>query len=432
MRTKAIATASVLTAVALGLSACGTSTESAPANQAAAASAIDKCKPAESTIKLAFAPQGTPAVEHAKKVMEQKFPGLKIDAVPAQSGNYSDLTKQIVADSAVGKRPDLIMTGLGQLRFWTDTFNPATIDPATLPDGYQKQFLSAGKVGDKSYLAPFQISTPVMLVNKTLLADAGITDPASIKTFGQVVEVAKKVTEKTGKPSINIASDDLPDWFSQALVQSSGEKFVADDGSFGFDTPKGREAIGLISTLAKEKLALNVKMDDGQAQFVAGNLAFQMATTSRIAQVLKNAPKDLDWTPIDLPGLNGPEGALPAGGNGWVVISEDSCKAAFSQAMVTEMLTKDASLLSSGKDYSYIPVNKLATEELLKGDNIAPQMRYAWTYNKALTVWSGFAGAQTAPIVDTLRTMLQQMGTGKSAEDAVPAAAKTINALLGK
>lgn len=207
---------------------------------------------------------------------------------------------------------------------------------------------------------------------------------------------------------------------------------MADDGSIGFDTPKGREAIGLISTLAKEKLALNVKMDDGQAQFVAGNLAFQMATTSRIAQVLKNAPKDLDWTPVDLPGLNGPEGALPAGGNGWVVISEDSCKATFSQAMVTEMLTKDASLLSSGKDYSYIPVNKLATEELLKGDNIAPQMRYAWTYNKALTVWSGFAGAQTAPIVDTLRTMFQQMGTGKSAEDAVPAAAKTINALLGK
>lgn len=432
MRTKTIATASVLTAVALSLSACGSPTASSSGNQAATAAAIDQCKPAESSIKLAYAPQGTPAVEHAKKVMEQKFPGLKIDAVAAQSSNYSDLTKQIVADSAVGKRPDLIMTGLGQLRFWTDTFNPSTIDPATLPEGYQKQFLAAGTADGKSYLAPFQISTPVMLVNKKLLAEAGIADPASIKDFGQVVEAAKKVTEQTGKPSINIASDDLPDWFSQALVQSSGEKFVADDGSFGFDTTKGREAVGLVSTLATEKVALNVKMDDGEAQFVAGNLAFQMATTSRIARVVKNAPKELDWTPIDLPGLNGPAGDLPAGGNGWVVISEDSCKAAFSQAMITEMLTKDASLLSSGKDYSYIPVNKLATAELLKGENIAPQMRYAWTYDKPLTVWGGFAGEQTAPIIDTLRTMLQQMGTGKPADEAVPAAAKTINALLGK
>lgn len=432
MRTKVIATASVLTAVALGLSACGSPTDSASGNQAAAAAAIDKCIPAESSIKLAFAPQGTPAVEHAKTVMEQKFPGLKIDAVASQSSNYSDLTKQIVADTAVGKRPDLIMTGLGQLRFWTDSYHPATIDPATLPDGYQKQFLTAGQVDGKNYLAPFQISTPVMLVNKKLLAEAGISDPSTIKTFAALEAAARKVTDNTGKPSVNIASNDLPDWFSQALVQSSGEKFVADDGTFGFDTSKGREAMGLISTLAKEKLALNVKMDDGQAQFVAGNLAFHMATTSRIASVVKSAPSDLDWMPIDLPGLNGPEGALPAGGNGWVVISEDSCKAAFSQAMITEMLTKDASLLSSGKDYSYIPVNKLATDELLKADNIAPQMRYAWTYDKPLTVWGGFAGAQTAPIIDTLRTMLQQMATGKSADDAVPAAAKTINAMLGK
>lgn len=431
MRRKILATAVLATVAALSLSACG-GAQSGSGGSVATAAAIDQCKPEESTIKMAFAPQGTPAVEHAKKVMEQKFPGLKIDAVAAQSGNYSDLTKQIVADSAVGKRPDLIMTGLGQLRFWTDSYNPAPLDPSTLPEGYQKQFLTAGEVDGTTYLAPFQISTPTMLVNKKLLAEAGITDPSSIKDFAALENAARKVTEKTGKPSINISSDDLPDWFSQALVQSSGEKYVADDGSFGFDTPKGREAIGLLSRLAQDKVALNVRMDDGQAQFVAGNLAFHMATTSRIVKVAKAASPDLDWTPIDLPGLNGPQGDLPAGGNGWVVISEDSCKAAFSQAMVTEMLTKEASLLSSGKDYSYIPVNKLATEELLKGENIAPQMRYAWTYDKPLTVWGGFEGAQTAQIINTVRSMMEQLATGKPADEVVPATAKSINTMLGK
>lgn len=430
MRKITLVTAALSTVAALSLSACGAA-ESGTGSVAAAA-AIDQCKPAETTIKLVFAPQGTPAVDHAKKIMEQKYPGLTIDAGAAQSSNYSDLTKQIVADSAVGKRPDLIMTGLGQLRFWTDSYKPAPLDPATLPEGYQKQFLSAGEVDGKTYLAPFQISTPTMLVNKKLLAEAGITDAGSIKDFASLEAAAKKVTEKTGKPSINISSNDLPDWFSQALVQSSGEKYVADNGSFGFDTPKGREAIGLLSRLAQQKVALNVGMDEGQAQFVAGNLAFHMATTSRIAKVVKEAPKDLAWTPIDLPGLNGPEGALPAGGNGWVVISEDSCKAAFSQAMITEMLTKESSLLSSGKDYSYIPVNKLATDELLKGDNIAPQMRYAWTYDKPLTVWGGFEGAQTAQIINTIRTMMESLSTGKPADDVVAATAKTVNSLLGK
>lgn len=430
MRKITLITAALSTVAALSLSACGTA-ESGTGSVAAAA-AIDQCKPAGTTIKLVFAPQGTPAVDHAKKIMEQKYPGLTIDAVAAQSSNYSDLTKQIVADSAVGKRPDLIMTGLGQLRFWTDSYKPAPLDPATLPEGYQKQFLSAGEVNGKTYLAPFQISTPTMLVNKKLLSEAGITDPTSIKDFASLETAAKKVTEKTGKPSINISSNDLPDWFTQALVQSSGEKYVADNGSFGFDTPKGREAIGLLSRLAQQKVSLNVGMDEGQAQFVSGNLAFHMATTSRIAKVVKEAPKDLDWTPIDLPGLKGPEGALPAGGNGWVVISEDPCKAAFSQAMITEMLTKESSLLSSGKDYSYIPVNKLATDELLKGDNIAPQMRYAWTYDKPLTVWGGFEGAQTAQIINTIRTMMESLSTGKPADEVVAATAKTINSLLGK
>lgn len=432
MRKKAIATASVLTAVALGLTACGSSTGSASGNQAATAASLADCNPAETSIKLAFAPQGTPTVEHATKVMEEKYPGLTIEAVPSQSTNYTDLTQQIVADSAVGKQPDLIMTGLGQLRFWTDTYNPAEIDPETLPEGYQKQFLSAGMVDGKSYLAPFQISAPMMLVNTKMLAEAGISDPESIKDFDQLVDAARKVTEKTGKPSINISSDSLPDWFTQALVQSSGEKFVADDGSFGFDTPKGREAMGLLSTIANEKLSLNVSMDDGQAQFVAGNIAFHMATTSRIARIAMDAPEDLEWTPIDLPGLDGPQGDLPAGGNGWLVISQDSCKAAFSQAMVNEMLTKESALLGSSDEHSYIPVNKLATEELLKGKDIAPQMHYAWTYDKPLTVWGGFEGAQTAPINDAIRTMMEQMSAGKSAEEAVPAAAKSINALLGK
>jgi multiple sugar transport system substrate-binding protein len=432
MRTKIISTASVLSIAALALTGCGAAASSAPEEQAAAASAIDKCNPAGTTIRLVYGTQGIPAVDLAKKVMEQKYPGLTIDAVPAQTSNYTELTKQIVADTAVGKRPDLIMTGLGQLRFWTDSYNPAPIDPASLPEGYQKQFLGAGTVNGKTYLAPFQISTPVMLVNKKILAEVGITDPTVIKDYNGLLDAAKKVTAKTGKPSVNISSDDLPDWFSQALIQGSGEKLVTEDGSVGFDTPNGRAAVGILSQMAQDKLLLNVGLNAGEAQFTAGNLAFNMDTTSRIASIGKAAAKDLDWMPIDLPGLNGAGGALPAGGNGWVVISDDACRAAFSQAMTTELLTKDASLLSSGKDFSYIPVNKLATEELLKGTNIAPQTRYAWTYDKPLTVWGGFAGAQTAQIINTERSMMEQLSGGKPADQAVPAAAKVINSLLGK
>lgn len=333
---------------------------------------------------------------------------------------------------AVGKRPDLIMSGLGQLGFWVDSFNPATVDETTLPEGYQKQFLGAGQVDGETYLAPFQISAPAMLVNKKLLAEAGVQDPTAVKDYDAMLEAARKITAKTGKPSVHIATDGLPDWFTQALVQGAGEKFVAEDGSFGFDTEKGRKAIGILSQLQKENLLLPVGLDDGEAQFSAGNVAFHMNTTSRMAKIVEKTPASTDWMPIDLPTLDGAAGTLPAGGNGWIVISEDSCAAAYSGAMINEMLTKEASLLSSGKDRSYIPVNKLAADELLAGDDVAPQTKYAWTYSKPLTIWGGFDGERTAQVNETIQTMIEKLSTGAAAEDVVPATAKAINGMVRK
>lgn len=430
MRKNHVLAVSALSIAALALTACGGS--SSTGGQAATASAVEDCKPAETTVTVAASKLGVEAVQHAQKALEEKYPGLTIEATPSEAKSYDDLTKQIVADAAVGKRPDLIMSGLGQLGFWVDSYNPTPIDPATLPEGYQKQFLGAGEVDGKTYLAPFQISAPVMLVNKKLLADAGVTDPASIKDYDAMLEAARKVTGNSGKPSVNIASDALPDWFIQALVQGAGEKFVAEDGSVGFDTPKGHEAVGILSELKKENLLLPVSMEDGEAQFSAGNLAFHMTTTSRMASIVEKTPKTTDWMPIDVPTLDGAAGEMPAGGNGWVVISEDACAAAYSAEMVNEMLTKEASLLSSGKERSYIPVNKLAADELLAGADVAPQTEYAWTYSKPMTVWGGFDGTRTAQVNDTIQAMMEKLSSGASADEVVPAAAKTINGMVRK
>jgi hypothetical protein len=94
-RTNILATASVLSIAALALTGCGAAASSAPERQAAAASAIDKCSPAGTTIRLLYGTQGIPAVDLAKKVMEQKYPGLTIDAVPAQTSNYTEVTSRL-------------------------------------------------------------------------------------------------------------------------------------------------------------------------------------------------------------------------------------------------------------------------------------------------------------------------------------------------
>ncbi|NQX28355.1 extracellular solute-binding protein [Microbacteriaceae bacterium VKM Ac-2854] len=417
---------------ALALSACsGTAGASDPAATVAAAAAIDSCDPSTTTISAVFGQQATDAMTVASANLQKQYPGLTIDATPQQTTSYDELTKQIVADIAVGKRPDVIMTGLGQLRFWVDTYAPMPIDPASLPETYQSQFLGAGTVDDTVYLAPAQISAPVLLVNEELAAEAGV-DAADITTLDDLVAAAKKVSAITGGPSVTIPTDGLADWFGQAFVQGSGGTFVNADGTAGFGDDTGVEALSIWSTLGADKLELGVGTQDAIAQFAGGNAAFMVTTTSLIATMSKTVNGAFDWTPVDLPSVGGKAGALPAGGNGWVVLSEDACQAAFSTALISELLSTEAVLKASGTAYSYIPVDSAAAEELLGSDAATPQLTYAWSYDKDLTPWGGFAGDATVQVNDTFRSMAQKLATGADAAEAVSAAVTTIDGIVAK
>lgn len=430
-RSRPTLTAGAFTAgAALLLVGCSASPAADPDAEIAVAADIASCDPTESTIDAAFGSQATEAMTVAAAALIEQYPGLTINAAPQPTASYDDLTKQVVADIAVGKRPDLIMSGLGQLRFWVDTYHSHPIDPAALADTYQTQFLGAGTVDGTVYLAPAQISAPVLLVNEDLLDRAGVT--GEIESYDDWISAAKKVTAMTGAPSVTVSTDGLPDWFSQAFVQGAGGTFVNDDGSAGFGDQVGIEALSIWSTLKAEDLEMGIGLNDGIAQFMGGNAAFMVATTSLIATLDKGIAGSFDWMPVDLPSVDGSDRSLPAGGNGWVVLSEDPCDAAFSTALVSELLSTDAVLQASGAGFSYIPVDSAAAEELLDSDAATAPLVYAWSYDKPLTPWGGFAGDVTVQVNDLLRTMAQKLAAGGEPEPTVTEAVAAIDAIAAE
>lgn len=415
---------------ALLLSGCSAAAPTDPNAAIATAADISTCDPAQSTIDAVFGQQATPAMDVAAAALKAKYPGLTINAQEQATTSYDDLTKQVVADIAVGKRPDLTMSGLGQVRFWVDTYHSHPIDPAALSDTYQKQFLSAGTVDGTVYLAPAQISAPVLLVNEDLLKAAGVT--GDIETYDDWIAAAKKVTAMTGAPSVTVSTDGLPDWFSQAFVQGAGGTFVTEDGTAGFGDKTGIEALSIWQTLADDKLEMGIGLNDGIAAFMGGKAAFMVATTSLIATLDKGIAGKFNWMPVDLPSANGKGGSLPAGGNGWVVLSEDPCDAAFSTALVSELLSTDAVLKASGAGYSYIPVDSAAAKELLASDAATDPLTYAWSYDKPLSPWGGFPGDVTVQVNDTLRTMAQKLATGADTESTVAETVSAIDKIAAK
>lgn len=168
------------------------------------------------------------------------------------------------------------------------------------------------------------------------------------------------------------------------------------------------------------------------AAFTSGKAAFFVYTTSVIASLQKSIGTSFDWMPVDLPSVGGEKGALPAGGNGWVVLSDESCRAAYSNALIGELLSPEAVAGASGTSYSYIPVNADAGKSLLASSAATPQLTYAWSYDKPLTPWGGFEGSKVAQVNDAIRLMAQQLQSGAEPAKAVSQAAGSVNAIVGK
>lgn len=422
-----------LAAGSLLLSGCAAPGAAAPQASVAAAASIADCDPAESAITVTYAQMAADAMAIAVANLQATYPELTINLTPPSTTDYNELTKTIVADIAVGNRPDLIMTGLGQLQFWVDTYSPSPIDTSVLRPTYKTQFLGAGTVDGTVYLATNQISVTTLLVNQDALDSADAGKAADIKTLDDLVAAAEKVTADTGKPSVTIPTEGLPEWFSQALVQGSGENYVNADGTAGFGSEKAIEALSIWSTLKNKNLELGVVSNqDAIAQFTGGNAAFFVWTTSNIATIQEGIGDAFDWMPVDLPSVGGEEGALPAGGNGWIVLSEDACRAAFSNALIAELLSPEAVSAASGSTYSYIPVDTEAGDALLASDAATKQLTYAWSYDKPLTPWGGFAGKDTMEIFDTVRLMAQKLQSGAEAAKTVNDAVANIDQIVSE
>ena len=425
-----------LGALAVGsilLSGCAASGSSDPEASVAAAANIADCDPAANTITVTYGQMANEAMAIAVANLQKTYPDLTIDATPPSTSNYNELTQTIVADIAVGNRPDLIMTGLGQLQFWVDTYSPSPIDTSVLRPTYKTQFLGAGTVDGTVYLATNQISATVLLVNQDALDSADAGEAKDIKTLDNLVAAAEKVTADTGRPSVSIPTDGLPEWFSQALIQGSGETYVNADGTAGFGSKKAIEALSIWPTLKNKNLELGVvNNQDAIAQFIGGNAAFLVYTTSTIATIQEGIGDAFDWMPVDLPSVSREEGALPAGGNGWIVLSEDACRAAYSNALIAELLSPEAVSAASGTSYSYIPVDTEAGDALLASDAATKQLTYAWSYDKPLTPWGGFAGKDTMEVFDTVRLMTQRLQSGSDATETVNEAVTNIDKIVSE
>ncbi|MEE2524511.1 extracellular solute-binding protein [Pseudarthrobacter sp. J64] len=422
---KALAVGAGLIASALFLTGCSAADESAPIARAD----VSSCDPDGVTITAQYASQGQAAAELGKAAMEEKYQGLTVDLKAAPEGtSYDELTQQVVADIAAGSRPDVIMLGLDQLQFWVEKYSPQAIDTDSLRDTYDRDYLDVGTVDGTTYVAPFQISVPVLYTNTTLTESAGIDELPT--THSEVLKDARAVQDKTDVSApIQIPRDNIAWWFVQAFVGSGGGTFVNDDGTAGFDSNEGRAALEIYQTIGDEKLEDPVGWQDAISLFTQGNVAYFFGTPAVGASVSASIGDSFDWTISDMPIPDGGTAKLPAGGNGWMVLSDDACRAAFSNELIGAMLDPEV-IVKSSLANSYIPVDSAAKAELLQRPEADGPLGYAWRYEGTPVAGSGWDGENLGRTNQYLQDMVQSMvDQGQDVSDVVPDTAARISAL---
>ncbi|WP_018637738.1 extracellular solute-binding protein [Parafrankia elaeagni] len=416
------ATAAAIASVALLAAACGGSGDTA--GSPATAAAVDSCDPNGVTIDTIYAQQGAQAAEQAKKTLEAEHPGLTVNLELSSAAGYDALTQQVVTDLASGRRHDVVMVGLGQVRYWVDEFSPAPINPEALNDTYDRRFLSIGEVDGKPYVAPFQVSMPVLYTNTDLAGQAGVTAPPT--SSSELLAAARAVGERTDAAAVALPRDGIADWVAQAYIQSAGATFVNPDGTAGFDSDQGRDGLSIYADLGAEKLAEPVAFADAMAMFTRGELAYMISSPASAASMTTQVGDRFDWSVSAFPVPDGGTPSLPAGGNGWIVLSDDPCRAAFANEMIGAMLDPTV-IATSAKTFSYVPVDTRAAAELKADPAARTQVGFAWSFDGTLTPWGGWHGDATPKVNKIITDLVTELTNGASVDDVLPGAVRQID-----
>jgi multiple sugar transport system substrate-binding protein len=174
-----------------------------------------------------------------------------------------------------------------------------------------------------------------------------------------------------------------------------------------------------------------VAYEDAEKTFTQGKLAYLVSSPAYAAKIQKTVGGAFGWTISDMPVPDGGRPVLPAGGNGWMVLSKDRCKAAFANEVISAMLDPEV-IAESARSFSYIPVDHQAAQQLTADPAANTQLGYAWKFTGTLTPWGGWHGDSGPKVNQFFTDMVQELTNGRPLEDVLPATIRKINSAAGR
>jgi sn-glycerol 3-phosphate transport system substrate-binding protein len=397
----------------------------------------------------------------ALEALTARFNGMQ-NEVKVQlvfQGTYVDSLNKFIASLRSGDVPAIIQMHDVATQLMIDSQEVTPVQDFIDGEGYdlsdfEPRLLDYYRVGDRLYSMPFNVSSPVLLYDKTSFREAGLDPEKPPQTLEELTEYSRKLVKRDSQGNITrsgIALEISP-WNFEQMLANAGALFVNNgNGRDGrpteavFNGPEGKTIFQWWGDMVRSGLAFNVgRNPTGTDHLLAvgsGRAAMTIATSASLRSVLNvieagGGPAGLEPAVAPLPAPQSPDGGMIVGGASlWIIKSRPETEQEAAWKFI-KFLVEPAQQADWYSGTGYFPIRRQAYEEPAALDvearypyfRIAPEHLVAGARNRATQ------GALLGPfpqVRDAVATAIEEMVAGsKSPADALDDAAREATQII--
>jgi sn-glycerol 3-phosphate transport system substrate-binding protein len=383
--------------VALALTmtvACGSSSKGSDAAGSTNAPGADALNSGPVTVSFWHAMKGANA--EALTALVDKFNTAhsgKITVKPTFQGSYDDTITKYKAAVQAKQTPALVQIydiGSGFMADSGQTIPAqsfADLDKMDLAD-IQPAIKGYYSRGGKLQSMPFNSSVPVLYINKTAFAKAGL-DPAKPPANLDEIRTAAEKIKSSGAAKFGFGAA-IYGWFFEQLTAEAGKTYCNNDNgrtkradAVTFDDPEQVKVLSWWKGMVDDGLATNTgrKTDDAQAAFKSGTVAMHLESTGALGGYITAAAGKFEVATAPFPKIQASDTGGPIIGGASLWIGREGHSAAEQRASweFGKFLLEPANAAFWHTKTGYFPITKAALNEDIDKQWVAqkPQFKTA-------------------------------------------------------
>ncbi|GEM32207.1 ABC transporter substrate-binding protein [Nocardia neocaledoniensis NBRC 108232] len=301
----------------------------------------------------------------------KKYPNIKVTAQKPQGNSpnpATDTISSIQNQMVAGTPPDVAQLGFSDLDFTINQLQAKPLDTlvgkqevARNFDGRHAYAPRARVLDDwngHTYGVPFVFSTPVLYLNASLFAEAGLDPAKPPATWAEVATAAKQIADRTGKGGVYIdcLTKTAKDWCFQSMVRSNGGRVISQDRrTLTYADAPAVEVTQMAQNLVNSGSMPKLNQKQGYEAFARGEIGMILETSAIQGTFVTGAKDKWDLRSAAMPAFGDKPTVPTNSGAGLHILSNDPAKQRAAWELI-KFLTSEESYIKIAQNIGYLPL----------------------------------------------------------------------------